>query len=227
MVIAGGGGDNAASAVGIGAVRPGEGFVSLGTSGVIFLTSDRFRPNPASAMHAFCHALPGRWHQMSVMLSAASSLQWVTDLLGAPNAGVVAEKAGALSAAQCAASPLFLPYLGGERTPHNDANVRGPGGLVFPTGVAVDREGKPATPIHATATTCENCHLGSLANVAGLVPANATKTAPGTGFATPAPSSATPRRLKNSHSSGISTPCATVSALMASRPSDGWQSIRM
>jgi xylulokinase len=74
---------------------------------------------------------------MSVMLSAASSLQWVTDLLGAPNAGVVAEKAGALSAAQRAASPLFLPYLGGERTPHNDANVRGSfQGLSFDTDAA-------------------------------------------------------------------------------------------
>src|SRR5439155_8929619 len=74
IAVAGGGGDNAASAVGIGAVRPNQGFVSLGTSGVIFLASDRFRPNPRSAMHAFCHALPGRWHQMSVMLSAASAL---------------------------------------------------------------------------------------------------------------------------------------------------------
>jgi sugar (pentulose or hexulose) kinase len=75
MVIAGGGGDNAASAIGIGATQPGDGFVSLGTSGVLFVVSDRYRPNPASAVHAFCHALPGRWHQMSVMLSAASALK--------------------------------------------------------------------------------------------------------------------------------------------------------
>lgn len=125
IVVAGGAGDNAASAMGMGAVDAGQGFLSLGTSGVLFVVTPSYQPNAASATHAFCHAVPGRWHQMSVMLSAASSLQWVADLLGAPGAGVVAEKAAALSAAQCAASPLFLPYLGGERTPHNDANVRG------------------------------------------------------------------------------------------------------
>jgi xylulokinase len=137
IVVAGGAGDNAASAVGMGAVDSGQGFLSLGTSGVLFVVTPSYQPNAASATHAFCHAVPGRWHQMSVMLSAASSLQWVTDLLGAPNAGVVAEKASALSAAQRAAAPLFLPYLGGERTPHNDANVRGSfHGLSFDTDAA-------------------------------------------------------------------------------------------
>lgn len=82
VVVAGGAGDNAASAVGIGAVLPGSGFVSLGTSGVLFVTTDRFRPNPASAVHAFCHAVPGRWHQISVMLSAASCLPWAAGLGG-------------------------------------------------------------------------------------------------------------------------------------------------
>ncbi|MES2935862.1 MAG: xylulokinase, partial [Pseudomonadota bacterium] len=80
VVVAGGAGDNAASAVGIGAVQPGDGFISLGTSGVLFVVNDRYRPNPASAVHAFCHALPQRWHQMSVMLSAASCLKWVCQL---------------------------------------------------------------------------------------------------------------------------------------------------
>ncbi|TAH12319.1 MAG: xylulokinase [Curvibacter sp.] len=137
IVVAGGAGDNAASAVGMGAVDSGQGFLSLGTSGVLFVVTPSYQPNATSATHAFCHAVPGRWHQMSVMLSAASSLQWVTDLLGAPNAGVVAEKASALSAAQRATSPLFLPYLGGERTPHNDANVRGSfHGLSFDTDAA-------------------------------------------------------------------------------------------
>ncbi|MFM2252029.1 MAG: hypothetical protein RJB68_366 [Pseudomonadota bacterium] len=137
IVVAGGAGDNAASAVGMGAVDSGQGFLSLGTSGVLFVVTPSYQPNAASATHAFCHAVPGRWHQMSVMLSAASSLQWVTDLLGALHAGVVAEKAGSLSAAQRAASPLFLPYLGGERTPHNDANVRGSfHGLSFDTDAA-------------------------------------------------------------------------------------------
>ncbi|MEO6293283.1 MAG: xylulokinase [Burkholderiaceae bacterium] len=125
IVVAGGAGDNAASAVGMGAVDTGQGFLSLGTSGVLFVVTPSYQPNAASATHAFCHALPGRWHQMSVMLSAASSLQWATDLLGVPNAGELASKAAALSLAERAAAPLFLPYLGGERTPHNDANVRG------------------------------------------------------------------------------------------------------
>lgn len=125
VIVAGGGGDNAASAVGIGAVRPGEGFVSLGTSGVIFLTSDRFRPNPASAMHAFCHALPGTWHQMSVMLSAANGLSWVTRLVGATSEGALLEQVARLSPEQRERAPLFLPYLNGERTPHNNPHAQG------------------------------------------------------------------------------------------------------
>ncbi|MEX8517553.1 MAG: xylulokinase [Leptothrix sp. (in: b-proteobacteria)] len=125
VIVAGGGGDNAASAVGIGAVRPGEGFVSLGTSGVIFLASDRFRPNPASAMHAFCHALPGRWHQMSVMLSAANGLSWAKRLLGAESEAALLERAARLTPAQLARAPIFLPYLNGERTPHNNPHAQG------------------------------------------------------------------------------------------------------
>ncbi|MET0348392.1 MAG: xylulokinase [Rhizobacter sp.] len=125
VVVAGGGGDNAASAVGIGAVRPGEGFVSLGTSGVVFVVNDRFRPNPASAVHAFCHAVPGRWHQMSVMLSAASSLAWATKLTGASGEAELLSRMAALPESAHLAAPLFLPYLSGERTPHNDANARG------------------------------------------------------------------------------------------------------
>ena len=137
IVVAGGAGDNASSAVGMGAVQPGQGFLSLGTSGVLFVVTPSYQPNAASAAHAFCHALPGQWHQMSVMLSAASALQWVADLLGAANAGEVAEKAAALSLADRAASPIFLPYLGGERTPHNSANLRGSfHGLGFDTDAA-------------------------------------------------------------------------------------------
>ena len=125
VIVAGGGGDNAASAIGIGAVRPGEGFVSLGTSGVVFVVNDRFRPNPASAVHAFCHAVPNRWHQMSVMLSAASCLSWVTRLVGAENEAALVARAETLSAAEQRAAPLFLPYLSGERTPHNNTHARG------------------------------------------------------------------------------------------------------
>ena len=136
-VVAGGAGDNAASAVGMGAVQPGQGFLSLGTSGVLFVVTPDYQPNAASATHAFCHAVPERWHQMSVMLSAASALQWVSDLLGAANAGEVAARAAALSLEARAASPLFLPYLSGERTPHNDARVRGSfHGLDFDTDAA-------------------------------------------------------------------------------------------
>ncbi|CAM4024200.1 xylulokinase [Roseateles saccharophilus] len=119
VVIAGGAGDNAASAIGIGAVKPGDGFISLGTSGVLFVVNDRFSPNPASAVHAFCHALPQRWHQMSVMLSAASCLRWFCQLVGADEATLLAELAQNDSAV-IERAPLFLPYLAGERTPHND-----------------------------------------------------------------------------------------------------------
>jgi xylulokinase len=123
VVVAGGGGDNAASAVGLGVVRPGEAFLSLGTSGVLFVVTDRFRPNPERAAHAFCHCLPGRWHQMSVMLSAASTLDWVAQLVGATDLPGLVARAEAHGLSRHSA--LFLPYLTGERTPHNDPDARG------------------------------------------------------------------------------------------------------
>jgi xylulokinase len=123
VVVAGGGGDNAASAVGLGVVRPGQAFLSLGTSGVLFVVTDRFRPNPERAAHAFCHCLPGRWHQMSVMLSAASTLDWVMQLVGASDLPQLVAQAEAHGLSRH--STLFLPYLTGERTPHNDPNCRG------------------------------------------------------------------------------------------------------
>jgi xylulokinase len=121
-VIAGGAGDNAASACGVGTVAPGSAFVSLGTSGVLFVSNERFRPNPASAVHAFCHALPRTWHQMGVILSAAASLEWLAGVTGASAADLAAsvERQGGGPG-----SALFLPYLSGERTPHNDAAARG------------------------------------------------------------------------------------------------------
>ena len=125
VIVAGGGGDNAASAVGIGAVSPGDGFISLGTSGVVFVVTDCFRPNPASAVHAFCHALPERWHQMSVMLSAASGLAWLTRLTGAKDEASLLAQMRALPQEALERAPVFLPYLSGERTPHNDAAARG------------------------------------------------------------------------------------------------------
>lgn len=121
-IVAGGGGDNAASACGIGAVTPGTAFLSLGTSGVLFVSNERFSPNTAGAVHAFCHALPKTWHQMGVILSATDSLNWLARLLEQPAAALAAE----LGASPPHPSPvLFLPYLSGERTPHNDAGARG------------------------------------------------------------------------------------------------------
>ncbi len=117
--VAGGAGDNAASAVGMGLVRPGEGFISLGTSGVVFVSGARFAPNPAQGLHAFCHALPGRWHQMSVMLSAASAVSWAVKSLGFDHEASLLAAAARLDLAQRHSAPLFLPYLSGERTPHN------------------------------------------------------------------------------------------------------------
>jgi xylulokinase len=126
--VAAGAGDNAATAVGMGATAPGDAFLSLGTSGVLFVCNDRFMPNPAQAVHAFCHCLPQRWHQMSVILSAASSLAWAARATGAADAGELAELASALDTGDAnllAQAPLFLPYLDGERTPHNNAQASG------------------------------------------------------------------------------------------------------
>jgi xylulokinase len=125
VVVAAGAGDNAASAIGIGAVRAGDGFISLGTSGVLFVVNDRFRPNPASAVHAFCHALPQRWHQMSVMLSAASCLKWFVDFCGAGDEASLLADVAQLPPAALRNAPIFLPYLAGERTPHNDPFAQG------------------------------------------------------------------------------------------------------
>lgn len=123
-VVAGGAGDNAAGALGIGCIEPGQAFVSLGTSGVIFTADAGFQPDAARTVHTFCHCLPDRWHRMSVILAAASALTWVAQATGA------ADEASLLR--DIAASPadpherlVFLPYLSGERTPHNDAAAAG------------------------------------------------------------------------------------------------------
>ena len=117
-----GAGDNAAGAIGMGIVRPGQGMLSLGTSGVFFVATDGFRANPAQGVHSFCHALPRTWHLMSVMLSAASCLDHTRRLTG------MADVASLLDAAQrrgiTATTPHYLPYLNGERTPHNNPAAR-------------------------------------------------------------------------------------------------------
>ncbi|OQP84736.1 xylulokinase [Rhizobium rhizosphaerae] len=122
VVVAGGAGDNAASACGMGTVAEGQAFVSLGTSGVLFAANDRYLPNPESAVHAFCHALPGTWHQMGVILSATDALNWLSGVTGTPAAGLTAALGETLKAP---GGVTFLPYLSGERTPHNDAAIRG------------------------------------------------------------------------------------------------------
>lgn len=117
-----GGGDNAAGAIGAGVVRPGDALLSLGTSGVLFVADDEYRPNPAGGVHTFCHAVPKRWHQMSVILSAASCIDWAARLCGVDTA-VLLELAEARG--RPAETELFLPYLSGERTPHNDPHAKG------------------------------------------------------------------------------------------------------
>ncbi|CCV03752.1 xylulokinase [Mesorhizobium metallidurans STM 2683] len=120
--IAGGAGDNAASACGMGTVGEGHAFVSLGTSGVLFAANAAYLPNPASAVHTFCHALPNTWHQMGVILSATDSLNWLSEITG-KNAGDLTAELGETLKAPSGVS--FLPYLSGERTPHNDSAIRG------------------------------------------------------------------------------------------------------
>lgn len=128
VCVAGGAGDNAASAIGVGAMAAGQGLVSLGSSGVIFRVSASFEPVPAQAVHAFAHALPQRWHQMTVMLSAAGAMGWLARLTGTPEARLSAMVTD-LPQSRRMQAPLFLPYLQGERTPHNNplltANLSG------------------------------------------------------------------------------------------------------
>lgn len=117
-----GAGDNAAGAVGMGITNPGQGFISLGTSGVYFTVSESHKANPLNTVHAFCHALPNRWHQMGVTLSAANSLSWFAKLVDKS----VAELLDALEDSELTqTNVLFLPYLSGERTPHNDPLANG------------------------------------------------------------------------------------------------------
>ena len=132
--IVGGGGDQAAGGVGTGVAREGVISVTLGTSGVVFAASDAYRVEPEGRLHAFCHAIPGKWHLMGVVLSAGGSLRWFRDALGEP------EKGQALRAGRDPYDPLmelaagapagceglvFLPYLTGERTPYPDPQARG------------------------------------------------------------------------------------------------------
>ena len=116
--IATGAGDVAAGAVGIGAVSAGDGFISLGTSGQLFVTTPDYRPNPAGRIHAYAHTIPGHWFQMAAMLNGARPLAWLANLLNRPIERLLDEAESARP------GPLFLPYLTGERTPHGDTEIR-------------------------------------------------------------------------------------------------------
>ena len=132
-VVAAGGGDAAVGGIGIGAVNDGDAYLSLGTSAQFFVTTDAYRPAPETLLHSFAHALPGRWFQMAAMLNGASVLAWAAKLMNEPDldrllARVAAETTGP-------SRVMVLPYLAGERTPHNDPNARG---VVFGADAATD-----------------------------------------------------------------------------------------
>jgi xylulokinase len=122
--VVGGGGDQAAQAVGVGAVAPGIIALTLGTSGVVFASAAEPFIEPEGRLHAFCHAVPNRWHMMGVMLSAAGSLRWYRDTV-APDVDFDDLLAPAADVAPGSEGLLFLPYLTGERTPHPDPLARG------------------------------------------------------------------------------------------------------
>jgi len=157
--VVGGGGDQAAQAVGTGIINEGIVSVTVGTSGVVFAASDTYRVEPHGRLHAFCHAVPGMWHLMGVMLSAAGSFRWYRDALGQPEKAL-AESSGRdvydiLTESAASAPPgceglVFLPYLTGERTPYPDPDARG----VF-FGLTV-RHGKP----HLTRAVLEGVSYG-------------------------------------------------------------------
>lgn len=120
--IVAGGGDNAAGAIGIGLYQAGQAMLSLGTSGVYFVVTNKFYANPQKAVHSFCHALPDRWHLMSVILSAASSIDWAVKSLGFKDVPTLFQS---VESNQTTSDAIFLPYLSGERTPHNDPHAKG------------------------------------------------------------------------------------------------------
>ena len=120
--MAAGAGDQAAGGLGVGVDRPGPLSVAMGTSGVVFAALPEYRADPQARVHAFCHAVPGAWHQMGVMLSAAGSLAWLRGIVGGEFSALVDEAAAWGPGVE---GLTFLPYLTGERTPHADPDARG------------------------------------------------------------------------------------------------------
>lgn len=135
VIVAAGGGDNATSAIGVGAIHPGDGFLSLGTSALLGIVTDRFRPDLPTSIQAFCHALPGRWNETSVLLSAASCLRWVCRLTSVDEATLLDEVA-ALKMESLGSAPIFLPYLSGERVAPDERHAQG---SFFGLTLATDR----------------------------------------------------------------------------------------
>ncbi len=123
VAVVAGAGDNAAGAIGVGIIHPGQAMLSLGTSGVYFAVSNGYKSNPECAVHSFCHALPSRWHLMAVTLSAASCLQWYASNSGLANVAALFDEVATQTAVNDVNVPYFLPYLTGERTPHNNPNA--------------------------------------------------------------------------------------------------------
>ena len=122
-MVAAGAGDAAAGAIGVGAIAEGDAFISLGTSAQYFIARDGYHPAPQHLIHTFCHGLPQRWFQMAAILNGASSLAWAVGATGGGEIGTLLTEAEQHFARP---SPvLFLPYLTGERTPHNDPHARG------------------------------------------------------------------------------------------------------
>ena len=121
-IVAAGGGDAAVGAIGIGAIRPGDAFISLGTATQLIVASDRYRAAPEKLVHSFAHALPQRWYRMAAMLNGAGALAFAARLVGREVAELEAEAA---SGYRGPGETIFLPYLSGERTPHDDPYARG------------------------------------------------------------------------------------------------------
>ncbi len=126
VIIVGGAGDNAAAAAGMGVTNQNQSFISLGTSGVFFTPTQNYLSNTEDAVHSFCHCLPNKWHLMSVMLSASNCLDWICSITNTPiNKTFQNVEQYFADPNLVSNSSYFLPYLSGERTPHNDAHIRG------------------------------------------------------------------------------------------------------
>ena len=126
MIVVGGAGDNAAAAAGMGIVDQKQSFISLGTSGVFFTPTQNFLSNTGDAVHSFCHCLPHKWHLMSVMLSASNCFDWICSITNTSITDTLKNVENYFNDLSLVSnSSFFLPYLSGERTPHNDPHIRG------------------------------------------------------------------------------------------------------